>query len=90
MAKTSMFDDGTEHFRPEGGVIYGSNACHQYRRPYHRLRGLGRHESRSAQNALSRRGALAPRYFLKTSFYNEIVCRFSLHFVQSYDILENS
>lgn len=53
-----MFDDGTENFRPEGGVIYGSNACHEYRRRNHRLRGLGRHESRSTQNVLSRRGAL--------------------------------
>lgn len=62
-AKASMFDNGTENFRPEGGVIYGSNACHEYLRRYHRLRGLGRHQSRNAQNALSRRGALAPRYF---------------------------
>lgn len=63
-AKASMFADWTENFRPEGGVIYGSNACHEYRRRYHRLRGLGRHESRSAQNELSRRGALSPRYFI--------------------------
>ena len=59
-----MFDNGAENFRPEGGVIYGSNASHEYCRWYYRLRGLGWHESRSAQNALSRRGALAPRYFL--------------------------
>ena len=64
--KASMFDDGTENFRPEGGVIYGSNVCHEYRRRYHRLRGLGRHESRSAQNALSRRGALHPVIFSVT------------------------
>lgn len=44
-------------------MIYGSNASHEHRRRHHRLRGLGRHESRNAQNALSRRGASAPRYF---------------------------
>lgn len=57
----------TESFRPEG-VIYGRSVSHYCRRRYHRLRGLGRHESRSAQNALSRRGALASRFFYKTPF----------------------
>ena len=71
--KASMFDSGTENFRPEGGVIYGRNVRHYYRRRYHRLRGLGWHQSRSAQNALSRRGALHPVIFMQLFFHSPFI-----------------